>query len=366
MCTQPTSLKDLSPELLIQIFQKLPSFTSLSALLSALPNTNAAHLHETVMRYQFDICEAIAATELTSSLTPHFHALLKAQGDMQRLISNTPPFPSLTPAAMRTTGILSGGARLGIDEAIQLESYLHQLRIWKPVFLEETRRMPRGCGNMFPGLLGRWNTLVFPENDPEFDSDSGDSGSDSDGVFVLVDLSLEWQLSGLSRARHVRIERAWLNYWTMLFSRVGDERAHAASVAAAVAVGGAGEGQYALWTREYVRGVEECPEGVRYLAPMWEWLKFVPWLCEPVAAAGEEMWDVVMVGGFEYVCGEEVVREEEVLPVPVVGGAHMPPGVWGPGNRLLGERVGEGIVRSLGRLRGLWVLDLHRSLWRGH
>ncbi|KAH0605133.1 uncharacterized protein H6S33_005115 [Morchella sextelata] len=352
MSTQPTSLKDLSPELLIQISQNLASFTSLSNLLSALPNTNTAHLRKTVMRYQFDICEAIAATELTPSLTPHFHALLKAQGDMQRLISKSPP-ASLTPAAMRTTGILSGGSRVGIDEAIQLESYLHQLRIWKPVFLEETRRMPRGCGNMFPDLLGRWNTLVFPEDD----TDSEDSGSDSDGIFVLVDLSLEWQgalsLSGLSQKRHVRIERAWLNYWTMLFSRVGDERAHAAAVA------GSTEGEYAVWTREYVKGVEECPEGVCYLAPMWEWLRFVPRLCEPVPAAGEEMWDVVMVGGFEYVCGEEVMGEE-VVPVPVVGGAHMPPGVWGSGS------VGEGIVCSLGRLRGLWVLDVHRSLWRGH
>ncbi|RPB12890.1 hypothetical protein P167DRAFT_565003 [Morchella conica CCBAS932] len=339
MSNQPTTLKDLSPELLIQISQNLPSFTSLTSLLSALPHTN----RETITHYQFDICEAIAATELTHSLTPHFHALLKAQGNMQRLLSNTPPPPSLTPAAMRTTGILSGGARIGIDEAIQLESYLRQLRIWKPVFLEETRRMPRGCGNMFSDLLGRWNTLVFLEDDPEFDSGSGDSGSDSDGIFALVDLTLEWQLSGLSRARHVRIDRAWLNYWTMLFSRVGDERAHAAFVAA-VAAGGAEEGEYALWTRGWVKGVEECPEGVRYLAPMWEWLKFVPQLCEPVAAAGKEMWDVVMVGGFEYVCGDEVIGEEEVLPVPVVGGAHMPPGVWGVENRFVGERVGEEII----------------------
>ncbi|KAI5838925.1 hypothetical protein DFP73DRAFT_530438 [Morchella snyderi] len=361
MPTQPTSLKDLSPELLIQIFQNLISFTSLTALLSALHNTNTTHLRETIICYQFDICESIAATELTPSLTPHFHALLKAQGDMQRLISKSPP-PRLTPATARTTGILSGGSRIGINEAIQLESYLHQLRIWKPVFMEETRRMPQGCGNMFPDMLGRWNTLVFPEDDSDSDPASGsgsNSGSDSDGLFALVDLSLEWQgaallpLAALSQKRHVRIERAWLNYWTMLFSRVGDERAHAAVVA------GSAEGEYAVWAREYIKGVEECPEEVRYLAPMWEWLKFVPRLCEPVVAAGEEMWDAVMVGGFEYVCGEEVMGEE-VVPVPVVSGAHMPPGVWGAG------KVGEEIVGSLGRLRGLWVLDVHRSLWRGH
>lgn len=317
------------PELVIQMAMELTTLAALKNFTRAAP-----YFSQVLELNQFVICEVVVLKDFGPLLWDYAYNLLVQQGRLQKIAEPDiiTPFETMSltnekepkkegeqaKVSLDRLGVLAGGTRIGIVEAIELEAYKRRLEEWKVVWVKEHYLTP----NPYP-----WLTL-------------------RDSAF---DIS---HLGTMTEHDHFRVERAFYRFWLMVMARIPEEIKHYKEWEA---TDEPREDRYEVWCRENVLTMAECRLEWKQIHMMWNWLKVVPELA--LKDGAEELYELFEISEFYY----QVSRNPaDIFPKSSAGGKFGFPGTWVDRD---GDWGRDSIFKSVERLRGYFSVDLNLSLY---